>query len=89
MPARYLVEAWVALLVLSAATAALTTMHPEGAGRAIVAGGVLLLAGLKARVILGRYLGLAGSHFWMNAFGLAIGGFLLLSFALYTFASKG
>ncbi|MCZ7593650.1 MAG: hypothetical protein M5U16_01095 [Hyphomicrobium sp.] len=48
-----------------------------------------MLAGLKARVILARYLGLAGSRFWTRAFDLTIGFFLVIAFALYSFGSGG
>lgn len=87
MPARDLVEAWGALVVLSLGTVLLATAGASGRSGALIAGGVLALAGLKARVILARYLGLAGSRFWTRAFDLTIGLFLALSFALYVFGS--
>lgn len=89
MPARDLVEAWVALVVLSVGTALLATADTSGRGATVVAAGVLVLAGLKARVILARYLGLAGTRFWTRVFDMVIGLFLALSFALYTFGSGG
>lgn len=89
MPARGLVEAWVALVALSLGTVLLATVDGSGRGATFVAAGVLVLAGLKARVILTRYLGLAGSQFWTRAFDLAIGLFLALSLALHTFGSGG
>jgi hypothetical protein len=89
MPARDLVEAWVALAALSLGTVLLATADVSGRGATFVAAGVLVLAGLKARVILTRYLGLAGSRFWTHAFDLAIGLFLALSLALHTFGSGG
>jgi hypothetical protein len=87
MPVRDLVEAWVALVVLSVGTALLATADTSSRGATVVAAGVLVLAGLKARVILARYLGLASTRFWTRAFDMAIGLFLALSFALYTFGS--
>ncbi|MCC7250298.1 hypothetical protein [Hyphomicrobium sp.] len=84
MPARDLIEAWAALIVLSLGTMLIATFRVERWG-AFIACSVLVLAGLKARVILARYLGLAGSRFWMRSFDLAIGLFLALSFALYLF----
>lgn len=83
MEARALMTAWVWLVALSIATTLWTLVDGGGAGRIVGAGGVLLLAGLKARIILARYLRLERSRFWMSAFGGAIGGFLALAFAIY------
>lgn len=83
MPAREISKAWVALAVLSAATALLTLHRAGSETRTIIAAAVLLLAGLKARVILSRYLGLGTSRFWMRTFDLAIGGFLVIAYGLY------
>lgn len=87
MPARDLVEAWAALVVLSLGTVLIASAGGAERGGALLAVGVLALAGLKARMILSRYLGLAGSRFWRRAFDLVIGVFLALSLALYMFGS--
>jgi nitric oxide reductase NorF protein len=87
MPAAVLIKAWLTLVALSVGTVLLTMAGFSGQGRHLVAGGVLLLAGIKAHVILTRYLGLARSRFWTHVFDSAIGAFLLLSFALYVFGS--
>lgn len=87
MPVRDLVEAWVALVVLSFGTVLLATADVSDSVAPFVVAGVLVLAGLKARVILTRYLGLSGSRFWTRAFDMAIGLFLALAFALHTFGS--
>lgn len=89
MPARDLIEAWVGLIVLSFGTVLIASTEASGRGGTLAAAGVLVLAGLKARVILARYLGLSGSRFWLRAFDLAVGLFLALSFALYAFGSRG
>lgn len=90
MPVRDLVEAWAVLVALSLGTVILATADVSGRGAAVVvAAGVLVLAGFKARVILARYLGLGRSLFWTRAFDLAIGLFLALSFALHTIGSGG
>lgn len=89
MPARPLTEAWLALVGLSAATTLMTLAAPSDSGRLLVAAGVLGLAGLKARVILARYLGLQNSRFWMRAFDLTIGVFLALGLAVYMLGTKG
>ena len=85
MPARDLVHAWLALLLLSYGTLLVASSGTQGS--VWMAGGVLVLAGLKARVILARYLGLAASRFWMRVFDLVIGLFLAAAFALYLFGS--
>lgn len=83
MPSRPIMEAWVTLTALSAATALLTVVRAASEYRTGIAAAVLVLAGLKARVILARYLGLGGSRFWMRTFELAIGGFLAGAYGLY------
>lgn len=87
MTSRAMIEAWVLLVAMSAATTALTFVEISGRSRMVIAAGVLVLAGLKARIILSRYLQLHNSRFWTRAFDLAIGGFLLLSFGLYAIAT--
>jgi len=89
MPARDLIQAWISLAALSLGTVLIASSEGDGKSGMALAAGVLVLAGLKARVILARYLGLGGSRFWMNAFGLAIGLFLALSFGLYAFRFGG
>ncbi|AHB48257.1 nitric oxide reductase F protein [Hyphomicrobium nitrativorans NL23] len=85
MPTRELVHAWLALLLLSYGTVLIASNGTQGS--AWMAGGVLVLAGLKARVILARYLGLSASRFWMRVFDLVIGIFLAAAYALYLFGS--
>lgn len=87
MPARDLVEAWGALVVLSIGTVLIASVGASGDRGTLTAAGVLALAGVKARVILARYLGLAGSRFWTRTFDLVIGIFLALAFGLYAFGS--
>ncbi len=83
MPSNALVRAWMLLVGLSLATTALTLIEADGPLGLTVAAGVLALAGLKARIILARYLSLAGSRFWMASFSGAIGGFLVLAFVVH------
>lgn len=89
MPHRDLIEAWAALIILSFGTVVLATAGVSGTDVTFVAAAVLMLAALKARVILTRYLALASSRFWTRVFDLAIGFFLLLCFVLHTFGSGG
>ncbi|WP_282610957.1 hypothetical protein [Pelagibius sp. Alg239-R121] len=44
---------------------------------------ILLLAYLKARVVLAQYLGLSAAPFWYRGFKLVIGGYMLLLLSLY------
>lgn len=83
MTNRQLIEGWVVLIVLSLCTTALTLVEVTGAGRLGVAGVILILAGLKAHIILKRYLQLGSSVFWMRAFDFTIFGFLLLGYGLF------
>ena len=85
MPARDLVQAWMTLVVLSFGTVLIASTGATSS--TWFAGSVLVLAGLKARVILARYLGLSGSRFWTRTFDLAIGLFLALAFGLYLFGA--
>lgn len=87
MLARDLVHAWGALVALSLGTVLIASADVSRDGGLIAAASVLTLAGLKARVILARYLGLAGSRFWTRAFDLAIGLFLALALAVYLFGT--
>ena len=87
---RNLVSSWLILIALSAATAFVTISAPATSQeRTIFSALVLVFAGLKARIILTRYLGLGGSRFWMTGFDGAIGSFLILSFAIYAFSTNG
>jgi hypothetical protein len=47
------------------------------------------LAGLKARIILGRYLGLKQSKFWMHLFDAAIVLFMAIAMTLYLLGAGG
>lgn len=74
-------KAWGILLALSLATTVLTL---ASAPFAILTAVLLLaLSGLKARMILARYLELHRSAFWMRLFGSMIWLFLLIAFGLY------
>ena len=89
MAAPSLVRAWAILVALSAGTALLSMAHPwQGQQRLVISAGVLILAGLKARLILADYLGLRGSSFWSRLFGLVLGLFLTTAFVLYSLAGS-
>jgi len=87
MPARELVQAWVALLILSFCTVLIASTGKSALAAGWIAASVLILAGLKARIILARYLGLAGSRFWTRVFDLVVGLFLAIAFGVYLLGS--
>jgi Prokaryotic Cytochrome C oxidase subunit IV len=72
-----LTQTWTLLVALSVLTAAVTMLDPA---RPVLALGVLVLAGMKARLILGRYLRLNTAPAWQKGFDLALA-LLLLAFA--------
>lgn len=78
-------RAWVFLLALSFVTTALTVLTGLPAPAAV--GLLLMLSGIKARTIIGRYLELRSSNFWMKVFDLVIGLFLLIAFLLFVVGS--
>lgn len=65
---------WAALVALSALTASLTAFDPARAG---LVAGVLILAGLKARLILNQYLRLNTAPAWQRGFDLGLLALLL------------
>lgn len=71
-------RAWVILIALSAASTALAASGLAGAALALP---ILLLAGLKAHVILRDYLRLAGAPGWLRGFDLGLA-LLILAFAV-------
>ena len=68
-----LTKTWALLIALTLATATLAGID----GRLAVAG-ILMLAFLKARLILGRFLHLNAAPGWLMGFTLPIGIWLLL-----------
>ncbi|CUH44963.1 cytochrome C oxidase subunit IV family protein [Ruegeria atlantica] len=75
-----LTQAWFALLALSLASTLLTMLPVHSA---LVVGGILILALIKARVILARYLDLAESPTWLRGFTFVMIAFACLVLALY------
>lgn len=70
-------KAWALLVALSAASTALAASGLSGAALALP---ILILAGLKAHVILRDYLGLAAAPGWLRGFDLGLT-LLILAFA--------
>lgn len=78
-----LLRAWGWLIGLSLGSAAVSLWQWPPLLAAAAGGIILALAWLKARVILARYLGLAGAPFWRRGFGIALALFCLLLLGLY------
>lgn len=76
----HLTRAWLALLALSLGSAALTVLHLPAA---ILGAGILLLALIKARMILAHYLDMTHSPAWLRGFAAVFAVFSILIFALY------
>jgi Prokaryotic Cytochrome C oxidase subunit IV len=70
-------KAWALLVALSAASTALAASGLSGAALALP---ILILAGLKAHVILRDYLGLFVAPGWLRGFDLGLT-LLILAFA--------
>ncbi|SDX26784.1 Cytochrome C oxidase subunit IV [Ruegeria halocynthiae] len=75
-----LTRAWLGLLALSVASAVLTMLH---APAALIGAGILILALIKSRIILARYLDLSTSPAWLRGFTMVLTGFAIVVFALY------
>ncbi|MDA7964485.1 cytochrome C oxidase subunit IV family protein [Ruegeria sp.] len=73
-------RAWLWLLALSLGSTLLTLLPIPGA---VLAGGILILALIKARLILACYLDLAQSTPWLRGFTLVLTGFAALVYGLY------
>ena len=83
-----LVRAWLALVALSALATAVSLLRPDSPPWAgtVAGAAILVLAWLKARVILDRYLGLAEVPGARRGFGAGLGAFALAALALYALA---
>lgn len=75
-----LVTAWLWLVALSMGSTALALARVEGG--ALAGAAILMLAWLKARVILSDYLGLRAAPFWRRGFGMVLGATMLGLLAL-------
>lgn len=74
-------RAWVVLVALSLVTTVFAGVLPEaGAGFVVT---VLVLSGLKSRVILSDYLGLRGAPTFKRGFTMILVAFLGLTLLLY------
>jgi len=83
MSVPVLFRAWVLLLVLALASTFLALPWLWNIWPTVAGSGVLVLAWLKARVVLARYLGLAAAPTWQRGFDISLGLFCLLLLVLY------
>lgn len=84
-PSDPLIRAWLALVALSALATGVSLLRPDAPPWAATVAGaaILVLAWLKARVILNRYLGLAAVPGARRGFGAGLGAFALAALVLY------
>lgn len=76
-------RAWVTLLMLSGVSAIAAHLVNAGIDARISGSLVMVLALLKSRVILSRYLGLDAAPSWRAGFNLTLALFCLLLLGLY------
>lgn len=74
-----LTRAWFALLALSALS---TLLAISGLSGGVLAAGVLLLAFVKAQVILWHYLELVHAPFWRRGFSMVLAIYMLILLGL-------
>jgi hypothetical protein len=78
-----LLRAWGWLIGLSLCSTGVALWHWPAALNPLAGALILTLGWLKARVILGRYLGLEAAPFWRRGFDIALALFCLLLLGLY------
>jgi hypothetical protein len=83
MTRHALITGWLALLVFSFVSTLIAAWPIPPQWQALAGAVILTLAWLKARVILGRYLGLAQAPFWARGFGVSLALFCGLLLGLY------
>lgn len=81
-------KAWAWLIVLSGGSAVVALLVDQGMDRRIAGTVILGLALLKSRIILSRYLGLAGAPSWRRGFNMVVTLFCLILLGLYLIGSS-
>lgn len=81
-----LLRAWGWLIGLSLCSTVVALWHWPATLTPLAEALILTLGWLKARVILGRYLGLEAAPFWRRGFDIALALFCLLLLGLYLVA---
>ena len=82
-PDRDLLNALAALAALSLVTVAIAAPGVTLAGPALAVAALLILAGIKAEIILSRYLGLSAAPPWRRGFRAAVILLLTILYALW------
>lgn len=85
MKMAILTKAWMALIGLSAVSTLIALLLPrlDAQGMKAASAVILVIAWLKARVILSRYLGLVAVPSIRRGFGLVLALFMLAALGLY------
>jgi len=78
-----LLRGWLMLIGLSLGSTGVAIWPLAGGLRVASGAVVLLLALIKTRIILSRYLGLAAAPFWRRGFNAVLGIYVLLLLGLY------
>ena len=73
----------MALIALSGGSALVSMLVGNGLNRSLAGTAILLLALLKSRVILSRYLGLWQAPRWLRGFSITLSFFAVLLLGLY------
>lgn len=76
-------RAWLMLMALSGGSAVVAELVGSGLDRRLAGAMIILLALLKARIILSRYLGLSQAPTWRRGFNLSLSLFCLMLLGLY------
>ncbi|WP_299351224.1 cytochrome C oxidase subunit IV family protein [uncultured Shimia sp.] len=83
MPYDALTKAWIWLIALSAGSAVVAMLVAQGMDRRIAGAAILVLALLKSRTILTRYLGLSEAPSLRRGFNLVLTLYCVLLLGLY------
>lgn len=89
MTPNSLTRAWLVLLLLSGASALIAALVAWGFEPAAIGAVILLLAWVKSRVILSRYLGLWQAPAWRAGFNWFLALYCLLLLGLYLIPALG
>lgn len=78
-----LFRAWGALIVLSLGSTVLSMIVLPDLWVAVAGVSILVLAWIKARIVLARYMGLARAPAWQRGFDICLGLFAAMLIGLY------
>lgn len=78
-----LARAWMALIVASIVSTGLALLPVPAGWSAAIGIAILVVAWIKARIVLARYMGLETVPAWQHGFDLCLGAFTLLLISLF------